>query len=291
MIRDLTKSTISFSWALSLLGIKQAANLFRPGQQRNGDSLGHVTQATVDQLDDSMRGIFRTGDNLQAQAVDLAFASLNPINWINPGNWMRSAFGQQGGNGQRNGGGGGQQQYGSMYGNGGQGAGWQSYQNGQQGMGQQGYQNGQQGQQSYGGSTRGAGSYYQTGQGSATDAAFALLNPLNWLNPNMWFGGGRSGGNCGCGQGQWQGQRGSGTGQGESQGMWQAGAGMGQAMGQAGAAMGQTMGQAGAAMGQAMGQAASMFTPGMQGNGGNNAGAPAGNSSAAAGWGSMPGGS
>jgi hypothetical protein len=259
MIRDLTKSTISFSWALSLLGVSQALELFRPGQQQGSShALSQVTQATVDQLDYSMKGIFRSGDNLQARTVDLTFASLNPINWINPGNWMRSAFGQRGGNGQR---GGSQQQYGAMYGNGGQGVGQQSYQNGQQG-----YQDGQQG----------AG---QPGQGSATNAAFALLNPLNWLNPNIWFGGGRSGGNCGCGQGQGQGGPGAGR------DMWQAGAGMEQAMGQAGVAMGQTMGQAGAAMGQAMGQAASMFTPGMQGNVGNNQGAPVSNSSAATGWG------
>jgi len=288
MIRDLTKSTISFSWALTLLGMRQALDLFRSGQQqRSSDVLGQVTQVTVDQLDDSMRGIFRSGDNLQARTVDLAFASFNPINWINPGNWMRSAFRRQGGNGERNGNGGGQQ-HGSVYGNGRQGAGSQSYQNGQQGVGQQGYQNRQQGagQQSYGAGTHGSGSYYQTGQGSATDAAFALLNPLNWLNPNMWFGGGRSGGNCGCGQRQWQGQGEPGTGQDQEQGMWQAGAGMGQAMGQAGAAMGQTMGQAGAAMGQAMGQAASMFTPGMQEN---SQGTPVSNNSAATGWGNAQG--
>lgn len=269
MIRDLTKSTISFYWALSLLGMRQVLDLFRPGQQqRSSDALGQVTQATVAQLDDSMRGIFRSGDNLQARTVDLAFASLNPINLINPGNWMRSAFSQQSGNGQS----GGSQQYGAMYGNGGQGAGGQSYQNGQQG-----YQNGSQemGQQPYRGSMRGAGSY-QAAQGSATDAALALLNPLNWLNPNMWFGGGRSDGNCGCRQGQ-------------RQGMWQAGAGIGQAVGQAGAAMGQAMGQAGAAMGQAIGQSTSMFTPGMQGNGGKPQDASVSNSSPATGWGDAPG--
>jgi hypothetical protein len=195
MVRDLTKSTISFSWALSLLGIKQAMGLLTPGQQQpNGDVLGPMTQVAVDQLDDSTKGVFRSGDNLQARAVDLAFASLNPSNWINPGNWMRSVgnFGQQTANGPR----GGQQ----PYANGGQGRG-QSPSNGTRVTGQQ--------------------PHYQTGQGSVTDAALSWLNPFTWLNPNTWLGG-RSGGNCGCGQG------GARTGQ----GMWQAGADIGQTVGQ-----------------------------------------------------------
>ena len=224
MDRDLTKSAISFSWALSLLGIKQALKLFRPGQQRNGDMLGPMAQAAVDQLDDSMKGIFRSGDNLQARAVDLAFASLNPINWINPGNWMRSIgnSGQQSATGTP----GGQQ----SYANAGQGA----------------------GPQSYGGSTRGVEqqSYSQTGQGSATDAVLSWLSPLNWLNPNTWLGGGRSRESCGCGRGA------AGTGQ----GMWQAGADVGQTMGQAIGQAGAAMGQAGTAMGQAMNQATAAFS-------------------------------
>lgn len=224
MVRDLTKSTISFSWALSLLGIKQVLNLFTPGQQQpNGDVLGPMTQVAVDQLDDSTKGIFRSGDNLQARAVDLAFASLNPINWINPGNWMRSVgnSGQQTANGPR----GGQQ----SYANGGTGRG-QSYSNGMRAAGQQ--------------------SSYQTGQGSVTDAALSWLNPFTWLNPNTWLGGGRSGGNCGCGQ----------KGAGPVQGMRQAGAGIEQTMEQAGVAMGQVMEQARAGMGQVMNQTTATFS-------------------------------
>jgi hypothetical protein len=98
MIRDFAKSAISFSWALSLLGMKQAVNLMRPGQQRGGDLLGPMTQVAVDQLDDSTRGIFRSGDTLQARAVDLAFAWINPATWINPNVWLHplSNCGQQG---------------------------------------------------------------------------------------------------------------------------------------------------------------------------------------------------
>ena len=243
MVRDLTKSTISFSWALSLLGIKQALNLFRPGQQRGSDALGQVTQATVDQLEDSMRNMFRSGDNLQARAVDLAFASLNPINWLNPGNWMRSIgnSGQPMANGQGNG-----QQYPPS--------------GGQQGMGQQ----------PSGGGSRGMGPQ-SSGQGSATDAALSWLNPLTWLNPNTWLGGGMSGGSCGCGQG----------GAKAGQGNWQPGADIGQTMGQAGAVMGQTIGQAGAVMGQAMGQAVNQTAAGFSGQQPQQAGGAAGDSRSA----------
>lgn len=89
MIRNFTKSAISFSWALSLLGMKQAVNLFQPGQQPGGDLFAPMTQVAVDQLDQSTKGIFRSGDSLQARAVDMAFVWMNPMNWMNPNTWMR----------------------------------------------------------------------------------------------------------------------------------------------------------------------------------------------------------
>ena len=94
MIRDFTKSALSFSWALSLLTIKQAVNLVRPGQQQNGgDLFAPMTQVAVNQLDESMKGFYRSGDSLQARAVDMAFSWMNPgdllstSNWQNMGNW------------------------------------------------------------------------------------------------------------------------------------------------------------------------------------------------------------
>src|SRR5215471_6755799 len=94
MIRDFTKSALGFSWALSLLGLKQAVNLLRQNQQQGGDLLAPMTQVAVNQLDDSMRGIYRSGDNLQARTVDLMFAAVNPMNWLNPNAWMRPFTGQ-----------------------------------------------------------------------------------------------------------------------------------------------------------------------------------------------------
>lgn len=94
MIRDFTKSAFGFSWALSLLGLKQAVNLLRPNQQQGGDLFAPMTQVAVNQLDDSMRGMYRSGDNLQSRTVDLMFAAFNPMNWLNPNAWLRPFTGQ-----------------------------------------------------------------------------------------------------------------------------------------------------------------------------------------------------
>ena len=90
MIREFTKSALSFSWALSLVGLKQSVNVVSPGSQQKGvDLLTPMTQAAVEQLDESTRGFYRSGENLQARAVDMAFACMNPGNWLNPNTWMR----------------------------------------------------------------------------------------------------------------------------------------------------------------------------------------------------------
>jgi hypothetical protein len=84
MIRELAKSTLSVSWALSLLGMKQVINLGGSGQQDQGrDLFAPVAQVLAGQLDDSLKEVFRTGDNLQSRMVDLAFYWMNPFNLLN----------------------------------------------------------------------------------------------------------------------------------------------------------------------------------------------------------------
>jgi len=89
MIRELTKSALSFSWALSLLGAEQAINLFRPGQQNRDNVFAPMAQVAASQLDESMKGIYRTGDSMQRELVDMAFSLVNPSVWVNPGAWTR----------------------------------------------------------------------------------------------------------------------------------------------------------------------------------------------------------
>jgi hypothetical protein len=86
-MRELFKSMWSVSWALSLLGIKQSANIINtmyPNQRNWSPSVvawDRVTNAATDQLDDALKGAFRTGDSLQRGIVDLAFVMLNPAHW------------------------------------------------------------------------------------------------------------------------------------------------------------------------------------------------------------------
>ena len=77
-MRELAKSVFSFSWAISLLGIDQAVNLVRPGQQSKGDVFTPIVQVAVNELDESMKAIYRFGDNVQTRMVDMAF-SWNPL--------------------------------------------------------------------------------------------------------------------------------------------------------------------------------------------------------------------
>src|SRR5947209_6930771 len=87
-MREFTKSMCSFSWAMSLFGAQQMANLFsRPDQNRPRHkatgAFDQVTHATEDQLGDILRETFKAGDRLQRGLVDMMFGSfltqgLNP---------------------------------------------------------------------------------------------------------------------------------------------------------------------------------------------------------------------
>jgi hypothetical protein len=81
MIRDLTKSMISFSWGMSLFGAKQFANLLAP--EKATVAFNAVTQATEEQLGDGLKAVFRAGDRLQKGMVDLSFSFLT-LEALNP---------------------------------------------------------------------------------------------------------------------------------------------------------------------------------------------------------------
>src|ERR1051325_7150810 len=73
-MRELTKSMTSYTWAMSLFGIQQMINVFRPGEAT--ESFNHITKATEDQFGDALKATFRAGDNLQKGFVDVTFAVL-----------------------------------------------------------------------------------------------------------------------------------------------------------------------------------------------------------------------
>lgn len=103
-MRELTKSMLSFSWAMSLFGLKQMADLFVPGSNTTG-SFEAVTRCTEDQLGSTTRSAFRAGDNLQRGLVDLTFTLLTFGLW-SPGSG-RGGWGQGGGQSWGQGGSGG----------------------------------------------------------------------------------------------------------------------------------------------------------------------------------------
>jgi haloalkane dehalogenase len=80
-MREFTKSTLSFSWAMSLFGIRQLASLAGLGAPQGAieqppsatAAFDQVTRATAEQFGGSLETVFRTGDWLQRGMTDLMF--------------------------------------------------------------------------------------------------------------------------------------------------------------------------------------------------------------------------
>lgn len=71
-MRDLARSMIRFSWAMSVLGARQAANMLAPGEgwERSTESLDAVSHAAADQMGETMKGLYEAGDRFQSGMVD-----------------------------------------------------------------------------------------------------------------------------------------------------------------------------------------------------------------------------
>lgn len=70
-MRELARSMASFSWAMSLFGVEQMANLLAP--QRAVEAFGAVARSAEGVLGPRLRSAFQTGDRLQRSMVDLSF--------------------------------------------------------------------------------------------------------------------------------------------------------------------------------------------------------------------------
>lgn len=74
-MREMTKSMMSFSWAMSLFGLRQMTCMLMPQSWRSASSsFDAVTRCTEDQLGSTTDSLFRAGDNLQRGLVDLMFS-------------------------------------------------------------------------------------------------------------------------------------------------------------------------------------------------------------------------
>src|SRR6267142_278532 len=95
-MREVAKSALSLTWALSLLGVKQAMGVMNPqgtaqSMRAGTNDFEPVAQAAVNQLGQSWQGAFRTGDNLQRGVMNMVFGFGDPSGW-NPGRWMPGNF-------------------------------------------------------------------------------------------------------------------------------------------------------------------------------------------------------
>ena len=82
-MRDLTRSMASFTWALSLFGIRQMINLASPG--RAVDAFETVARSAEGALGPGLRTAFQTGDRLQKAMVDTSFSLVGPRSSGAPG--------------------------------------------------------------------------------------------------------------------------------------------------------------------------------------------------------------
>jgi hypothetical protein len=55
-MREFTKSMTSYTWAMSLFGLQQMINVFRPAKATQ--AFDHVTKATEDQFGDALKATF-----------------------------------------------------------------------------------------------------------------------------------------------------------------------------------------------------------------------------------------
>jgi hypothetical protein len=78
-MRELTKSMLSYTWAMSMFGMRQVGALLQPQTWESAAaSFDAVNRCTDDNLGPLTRSTFRAGDTLQRGVVDLMFRFLNP---------------------------------------------------------------------------------------------------------------------------------------------------------------------------------------------------------------------
>lgn len=77
-MRELTKSMLGLSWAMSIFGVQQFAKLITPSQEVIDAAVVDVKEVTrfvQSRLSESMAQQFRVGDEWQRRVVDAAFAA------------------------------------------------------------------------------------------------------------------------------------------------------------------------------------------------------------------------
>jgi len=89
-MRELTKSMLSFSWAMSMFGLRRMGDLLLPqsGWNLAAASFDAVTRSAREQLGAAAGSTFQAGDDLQRQAVDMMAGMFDRDSW-NPARWLQ----------------------------------------------------------------------------------------------------------------------------------------------------------------------------------------------------------
>ena len=92
-MRHLARSMIRFSWAMSVLGARQAANLVAPrdGWQRSTEAFDAVSHAAAEEMGETMKSFYQAGDRLQSGMID-SMSRLFRGNWSEPGKVMNETW-------------------------------------------------------------------------------------------------------------------------------------------------------------------------------------------------------
>jgi hypothetical protein len=76
-MREVAKSLVGFSWAVSVFGAQQVARLMTPSSgapvDRAAAEIDEVTKAVVSHMNDRMAQQFRAGDDWQRRTIDALF--------------------------------------------------------------------------------------------------------------------------------------------------------------------------------------------------------------------------
>ena len=92
-MRDLARSMMRFSWAMSMLGARQVAHLLSPGDglDRSADALDAVSGAAAKQMGETMKSYYEAGDRLQSGMMD-TMSRVVEGSWGEPGKVMNDTW-------------------------------------------------------------------------------------------------------------------------------------------------------------------------------------------------------
>ena len=92
-MRELAKSVLGLSWAMSVFSAQQVAKLVAPSQEAMEAAIAEVEEVSrfvQGRLSESMAQQFRSGDAWQRRIVDAAFSAGAPLQSLDPRPLMQS---------------------------------------------------------------------------------------------------------------------------------------------------------------------------------------------------------